>query len=75
MSISLTINSPTGRTQNHFHIHISCLRADVREKLEAAGFPTLILNGDGCDRSNSSDGQIATRLNAFLEMLEGQNGK
>ena len=34
-AISLTINSPTGRTQNHFHIHISCLRADVREKLDA----------------------------------------
>lgn len=32
-AISLTINSPTGRTQNHFHIHISCLRQDVREKL------------------------------------------
>ena len=29
-AISLTINSPTGRTQNHFHIHISCLRPDVR---------------------------------------------
>jgi len=34
-AIALTINSPTGRTQNHFHIHISCLRADVREKLDA----------------------------------------
>ncbi|RAX28917.1 CDP-diacylglycerol diphosphatase, partial [Enterococcus sp. HPCN18] len=34
--VSLTINSPTGRTQNHFHIHISCLRPDVREKLNAS---------------------------------------
>lgn len=51
------------------------LSAQFKQKLEAAGFPTLILNGDGCDRSNSSDGQIATRLNAFLEMLEGRNGK
>jgi benzoyl-CoA reductase/2-hydroxyglutaryl-CoA dehydratase subunit BcrC/BadD/HgdB len=42
-----------------------------KQGLEADGFPTLILNGDGCDRSNSSDGQVATRLNAFLEMLEG----
>lgn len=32
-AISLAINTPTGRTQNHFHIHISCLRQDVREKL------------------------------------------
>ncbi|WP_310607147.1 CDP-diacylglycerol diphosphatase [Buttiauxella brennerae] len=31
--ISLTINSTTGRTQNQLHIHISCLRADVRGQL------------------------------------------
>lgn len=35
-AISLTINSRTGRTQNHFHIHISCLRPDVRERLNAS---------------------------------------
>ena len=48
------------------------ISARCKKELEAAGFPTLILNGDGCDRGNSSDGQIATRVNAFLEMLEGQ---
>lgn len=48
------------------------LSGEFKRVLEADGFPTLILNGDGCDRSNSSNGQIATRLNAFLEMLEGQ---
>lgn len=32
-AISLTINSRSGRTQNHFHIHISCLRSDVRTQL------------------------------------------
>lgn len=32
-AISLTINSRMGRTQNHFHIHISCLRPDVRRQL------------------------------------------
>lgn len=31
--ISLTINSTTGRTQNQLHIHISCLRPDVRSQL------------------------------------------
>jgi CDP-diacylglycerol pyrophosphatase len=31
--ISLTINSRTGRTQNHFHLHLSCLRSDVRIQL------------------------------------------
>ena len=30
----------------------------------------LILDGDGIDRRNSHDGQIKTRLEAFLEMLE-----
>ncbi|HCQ7754897.1 CDP-diacylglycerol diphosphatase [Citrobacter sp. 50677481] len=34
-AVSLTINSRTGRTQNHFHIHISCLRPDVRAQLDA----------------------------------------
>ncbi|WP_367164425.1 CDP-diacylglycerol diphosphatase [Kosakonia cowanii] len=33
-AVSLAINSRSGRTQNHFHIHISCLRTDVREKLD-----------------------------------------
>lgn len=47
------------------------LSGRFKASLEQAGFPTLILNGDGCDRSNTSDGQVATRLNAFLEMLEG----
>ena len=50
------------------------LSATLKAKLEAADFPTLILNGDGCDRRNASDGQTATRLNAFLEMLEKRNG-
>ena len=43
----------------------------AQQQLEAAGFPTLILNGDGVDRSNTSDGQISTRLGAFMEMLGG----
>lgn len=56
--------------------HWSCkqtmgLSGIFKTRLEAEGFPMLILNGDGCDRRNASDGQTATRLNAFLEMLEG----
>ena len=46
------------------------LSAMLKTTLEEQGFPTLILNGDGCDRRNASDGQTATRLNAFMEMLE-----
>lgn len=33
-AVSLTINSRSGRTQNHLHIHISCLRTDVRQQLD-----------------------------------------
>ena len=46
------------------------ISAILKKGLEAAGFPTLILNGDACDRRNASDGQTATRLHAFIEMLE-----
>lgn len=44
----------------------------IQETLENAGYPVLILNGDGVDRRNSSNGQIQTRIEAFLEMLEGR---
>lgn len=43
---------------------------NAKKKLEERGFPTLVLNGDGGDRRNTSDGQILTRLDAFIEMLE-----
>ena len=33
-AVSLSINSRSGRTQNHLHIHISCLRTDVRKQLD-----------------------------------------
>lgn len=33
-AVSLTINSRFIRTQNHLHIHISCLRHDVRRQID-----------------------------------------
>lgn len=33
--IALAVNSPLGRTQNQLHIHIDCVRADVRAALTA----------------------------------------
>ncbi len=42
----------------------------AKKIFEEHGFPTLILNGDGADRRNTSDGQVLTRLDAFIEMLE-----
>jgi len=40
--------------------------------LEAHGFPTLVLDGDGCDPRNVADGQMLTRISAFLEQLEAR---
>lgn len=42
----------------------------AKERLEQADIPTLILDGDGCDRGNVNDGQMNTRVQAFLEILE-----
>jgi|LSQX01.2.fsa_nt_gb benzoyl-CoA reductase/2-hydroxyglutaryl-CoA dehydratase subunit BcrC/BadD/HgdB len=44
----------------------------AKSTLEAEGFPTLVLDGDGCDSRNVTDGQMVTRVNAFLEQLEGK---
>jgi len=41
----------------------------AKKKFEEKGIPLLILDGDGCDRSHGGEGQTATRLGAFLEML------
>lgn len=58
----------------HF-CHWGCKQASggsilLKEKLKAKGIPMLILDGDGIDKRNSHDGQIKTRLEAFLEMIE-----
>lgn len=44
----------------------------AKKTLEANGIPVLILDGDGADRSNYNDGQMRTRVQAFLELLEGK---
>jgi len=43
----------------------------IKRTMEAEGYPTLLLDGDGCDSGNVGDGQMVTRLQAFLEQLEG----
>ncbi|MDD3840260.1 MAG: 2-hydroxyacyl-CoA dehydratase family protein [Clostridia bacterium] len=43
----------------------------TKEMLEEQDIPVLMLDGDGCDRNNVNDGQMLTRLQAFLEILEG----
>ena len=42
----------------------------LKEALQRQGTPFLILDGDGMDRRSSHDGQIKTRLEAFLELLD-----
>lgn len=42
----------------------------LKDKMREIGMPFLILDGDGIDRRNSHDGQIKTRLEAFLEMIQ-----
>ena len=44
----------------------------LKEQMQKMDIPMLILDGDGIDKRNSHDGQIKTRLEAFLEMLEGE---
>lgn len=42
----------------------------AKKYFEDRNIPLLILDGDGCDKVNSSNGGTATRVEAFLEMLE-----
>ena len=42
----------------------------MKDRMKEKGIPMLILDGDGIDKRNSHDGQIKTRLEAFLELLE-----
>lgn len=44
----------------------------AKEVLENNGFPTLVLDGDGCNPQNVNDGQTVTRMEAFLELLENK---
>lgn len=46
----------------------------LREQLRRAGIPLLVLDGDAMDRRGSFDGQIRTRLEAFLEMVSKGKG-
>jgi len=41
----------------------------IKEFLKKQNIPMLILDGDGIDMRNYSEGQTRTRLKAFLEMI------
>ena len=44
----------------------------LKESIRKKNIPMLILDGDCMDRRNCHDGQIKTRLEAFLEMIKTQ---
>lgn len=46
----------------------------LKERLREMGKPMLILDGDALDRRNCPDGQIKTRFEAFLELLDKGEG-
>lgn len=47
----------------------------LKERLHALGIPVLILDGDGIDGRNSHEGQMLTRLEAFLEMVHRKENR
>lgn len=47
-----------------------CACVLAKKMFESSSLPTLILDGDGCDTANISDGQMLTRVQAFIEQLE-----
>jgi len=58
---------------NHWGCKKTLGGAGITKKiLEESGIPVLVLDGDGCDRDNINDGQMKTRLQAFLEILEAR---
>ena len=61
----------------HF-CHWGCKQASggsilLKERMQNMEIPMLILDGDGIDKRNSHDGQIKTRLEAFMELLEAED--
>lgn len=44
----------------------------ARQTFEEHGFPTLVLDGDGCDRTKGGSEQILTRAGAFVEQLQAR---
>lgn len=46
----------------------------LKKKMREIGLPMLILDGDALDRRNNHDGQIRTRFEAFLEVLDREKG-
>ena len=58
--------------------HWGCKQASggnmlLKESMNKLNIPMLTLDGDAVDRRNSHDGQIKTRFEAFLELINEEN--
>ncbi len=77
-ALSLAINSPYGRTQDQLHIHIDCVRPDVREALGAhrdsvgprwAAFPVTLAGQPW--RAIRVDGENFAAVDPFQLLAKG----
>lgn len=77
-ALSLAVNSPSGRTQDELHIHIDCIRQDVRDALAAnrdaireawAPFPVRLAGEPW--RAMRVDGENLGPVNPFVLLADG----
>ena len=48
----------------------------IKQSLEKTGLPTMILDGDGCNPANTSDGQVSTQASGVCGNAgKGQGGE
>jgi CDP-diacylglycerol pyrophosphatase len=78
-AISLAVNSPYGRSQDQLHIHIDCVRRDVRDALAAnrdaiggswSAFPVKLAGQSW--RASRVDGQNLGLINPFRLLAKGE---
>jgi CDP-diacylglycerol pyrophosphatase len=77
-AVSLAINSEVGRTQDQLHIHIDCIRPDVREalaanrdKIEAAWTPFPVPLAGRAYRAIRIDHATLDGIDAFRILADG----